>query len=72
MSKLFPFWWLLPPEVVQLEEGNFSDYSVYDSFDDTEQYAGDWENAALFNEGDTVALLIDENVCIRFSFGSSR
>ncbi len=56
-----------PPTVL---EGDYSDWSIYDSFDDTEMYAGDWENAAIFNKEKTVAVLVDANVCKKYTIAT--
>jgi len=40
-------------------EGNYSDWAIYDSFDDTDASAGDWRQFGVVNKDETVILLID-------------
>jgi len=59
MVKLFPFWWLVPPPVVELEEGEYSSYAAYDTFADSDASNGFMRQDAVFNTGETMILIFD-------------
>lgn len=59
MAKLFPFWWLVPPEYVELEEGDYSTWTVYhDLQDDDLVGVALYDALALFNENASMALFV--------------
>jgi len=58
-EKLFPFWWLVPPPVIELEEGNYSSYAIKASFDDADASDGYLRQDAVFNTAETYILIID-------------
>jgi len=45
--------------VVELEEGDYTDWTIYDSFDDTDAYPEAFAQVARFNTEETVALILD-------------
>ena len=46
---------------VTVLEGDYSDWTIYDSFDDTDVANTTWYNEAIINKDETEALLIDTN-----------
>jgi len=51
-------------------EGDYSDWTIYDSFDDAAMYVGDWENVAVINKEETEILLINENYAKRYTIAT--
>lgn len=73
VSKLFPFWWLLSPVVVCASvkaclEGDYSDYSIYDTFKDTDSYTAHKGQDAVINIAETMILIFDAENLVAKSY----
>lgn len=55
-----------PPVEVPVLEGDYSDYSIYDTFKDTDSSNGYRKQDAVFNLDETIAILFDaENIILK-------